>query len=81
MAEHGYGKYTNGGCRCDVCRQAMATYQRAARARRAALPERQIPHGTVNGYANYDCRCDSCAAAKRAANREFRERCVGKAAA
>lgn len=30
---HGRGRYTNYGCRCDVCRAAESTYQRARRDR------------------------------------------------
>lgn len=35
---HGYGPYTN-GCRCDVCRQAKADYQREKRHAAAAVSE------------------------------------------
>ena len=31
MSEHGYNRYTH-GCRCEVCREAKADYQREKRA-------------------------------------------------
>ena len=34
------------------------------------VPDKPIPHGTINGYANYKCRCDDCKAAQSERNRK-----------
>lgn len=77
MSEHGYGRYTT-GCRCDVCREAKATYMRAKRSawrtkRQTAEADGQgrhfvpgITHG-VSGYQDHGCRCWTCRVAKSAA--------------
>jgi hypothetical protein len=38
MAAHGYSAYSH-GCRCDICRQAAATYRRGWRRRRRVRRE------------------------------------------
>lgn len=53
------------GCRCPQCRKANRIYQADRRARLAAVPDKQKPHGTTNGYFNYGCRCDACTQATR----------------
>ena len=74
MAEHGYGRYSN-GCRCDVCRSAKTDYMRRKRItgrakRRAAEADGHgrhfvpgITHG-ISGYQDHQCRCRTCLAAK-----------------
>ena len=52
-------RYTNLGCRCDACKAAKSTYDRAWRlARKGTTPPK---HGEV-GYRIYACRCEICAA-------------------
>lgn len=54
--------YSNLGCRCDKCRAAGTSGQRAWRAERArrGLPEGDPRHGKATTYANWDCRCQAC---------------------
>jgi len=67
---HGYGGYSR-GCRCDICREAKATYMRA---RRKVTTPAQAPlgtrfvapltrHGTRYGYEEKGCRCFACTTA------------------
>lgn len=55
MAEHGYSRYSNDGCRCDICRTANAAWMREY-IRRPIDPDR---HGTDINYRR-GCRCDAC---------------------
>lgn len=61
---HGYGPYSRGVCRCDVCREAARIYRRNQRAERLAAP--RLRHGL---RATYDCgcRCKRCMKARAAA--------------
>jgi hypothetical protein len=64
---HGiYSTYTNGGCRCRPCTDAMRRYRadRTARIRRDGLPPYAV-HGTLHTYANLGCRCAPCTEANR----------------
>ena len=66
---HGYGPYSHGVCRCDVCTKAAREYRRGQRARH--LADRQLQHGL---RATYDCgcRCVPCKQARHAAHvREY----------
>ena len=62
--------YTYHGCRCSLCRDALAEYMKEWRARTS----RPIPHGTVNGYTKRACRCADCCAAHTECHRAWRER-------
>jgi WhiB family redox-sensing transcriptional regulator len=72
--ERGYGRvpphgtrarywFRGGACRCELCREANAAYQRD---RKARLDVSTCNHGTLSGYADHGCRCDDCRAAKAA---------------
>lgn len=68
IRSHGRTGY-NKGCRCDVCRAAMA---RDARKSYAARKDRPVPEQVEHGkscYANWGCRCEVCTAAATEANR------------
>ena len=78
MSEHGYNQYTY-GCRCEVCREAKATYMRAKRAEARSRVADLISskgrylapiarHGTIHGYADHKCRCFDCSEAKAQAD-------------
>ena len=70
--KHGYVAYTH-GCRCDICREAKATYQRERR--RALKAGGSVPrtaqHGLRTTYVEYGCRCSHCRRASAAANRRW----------
>jgi hypothetical protein len=70
-APHGsISTYVNQHCRCQDCRNAMATYRRNLRAKYAKNgPPPDIQHGTVNAYNNYVCRCAGCRDVKHQAYR------------
>lgn len=61
--------YIGLGCRCVLCTDAQAKYQRQWVKRHASDDPTSIPHGTVNGYNNYGCRCADCTEAKSVENR------------
>ncbi len=67
--KHGYGAYTH-GCRCPVCIEAKAAYQRGLRA--AGRGSAPLTHG-ISGYQNHGCRCAVCVEAKRAATQRQRQ--------
>lgn len=69
---HGVHRYNKFGCRCDICRAAKSTEDRARR-RKGKAPDGS--HG-AKGYA-YGCRCDICKA-DHAANQRAK-RAEGKA--
>ena len=72
---HGLNGYTSLGCRCDICRAAMAEYQLRRRERLAAAllaGEVAPPHGTESTYVNYRCRCQACRRAYADAGRRRR---------
>ncbi len=82
---HGRSLYANGGCRCEVCREAHRRYQAEWKRRAVArtqttgqLPE-AVEHGSVNAFYNHGCRCRACldAAALAARERKARMREVG----
>jgi hypothetical protein len=69
---HGATRYTDYGCRCDVCRAAHAERHRRLRAQRAAGRPDENPaleHGTRSTYVNHGCRCEQCVEAQREGNR------------
>jgi hypothetical protein len=70
MSRHGRSRYTNGGCRCDICRAAAAAYQRKWRRRVRGKVPVEVPHGLASTQQNYGCPCPSC----RAAAAEVRRR-------
>lgn len=65
---HGTNAMYRKHCRCDLCRDAHATWQRGYR-RRLAPGDR--PHGERRTY-YANCRCDPCKAAMSAYNRRSR---------
>jgi len=71
---HGYVAYTH-GCRCDICREAKATYQRERR--RALKAGGSVPptaqHGLRTTYVEYGCRCSHCRRAEAAAHRRWND--------
>jgi hypothetical protein len=74
MAVHGLSTYTNWGCRCDVCRAAMAAYRRDRRRKMGGRVPPEVPHGRFGTYTNYGCRCEACTAANTAYHRQRRSR-------
>lgn len=64
MADHGYSKYTNEKCRCDICRRANSERVATRRAERIELTRNgRMPEGVthgVNAYMNWGCRCQVC---------------------
>jgi hypothetical protein len=65
---HGSSAYSNGTCRCDICREATRVAHQKAVARRAArlaADPTLRPHGTINTYKNWGCRCEPCTEAQR----------------
>lgn len=73
MADHGYSKYTNEKCRCDVCRRANAEHVAQRRRERVAITaQKGVPEGVVHGanaYLNWGCRCAICRGARSEADR------------
>lgn len=64
------------GCRCEECREANRSYQkahRAARVERGKADPSLIPHG-LSGYQNWDCRCHKCSWAGSIGNKKAAER-------
>lgn len=69
---HGtHNMYLTYKCRCDLCREAEAEYNR----KRLGWNKRAPPiHGTRTMYEAYKCRCDSCKEAmKEYWNKYYRE--------
>lgn len=67
--KHGLSRYSNHGCRCDVCttaqRESIRARRRLYRSQRELINGRWVSptvpvHGTDNGYTNYGCRCEDC---------------------
>lgn len=74
---HGMNGYTNLGCRCDVCRAAIAAYARQSRAVRAGRLARNpnlAPHGRESTYGGWGCRCRPCSDAWAKATAARRKR-------
>lgn len=69
---HGEQRGYSRGCRCDSCRTAHAAYVRQRREVARFLPDKQIPHGSTNGYVNYRCHCTPCTEAHRLRVRAYR---------
>lgn len=66
-SKHGTtSRYTNGGCRCDSCKQAQREYmkQRAEKATKLGV------HGLHSTY-NAGCRCEACREARRKYHDEY----------
>jgi hypothetical protein len=62
MPEHGtLGRYTNHGCRCSRCKEAMRLQMVTYRAR--PISEKHLTHGTESSY-YAGCRCFSCTLAR-----------------
>lgn len=81
MSRHGATGYAYWGCRCNVCRAAMAAI-RAASIQRVKERGLQLHHhGTRHGYEGLGCRCEDCCEAERAHQREKRARRKAAAAA
>lgn len=71
--EHGTNSmYSNGGCRCNDCRNARARYDRERRAR-VRDGKTNHEHGIAATY-KIGCRCDPCKEAHRVWVAEYRER-------
>ena len=72
---HGtHGRYSNHGCRCDLCKQAIRDYRAELRVRKGLPPQeprRAAEHGTHGRYSNHGCRCDACTKANRDDCREY----------
>ena len=62
--------YTNAHCRCDACATAQREYGKRRR-RQIRDGEKQIEHGTPNGY-KLGCRCIVCKEAHAAWVAEYR---------
>lgn len=57
--EHGSLTTYTSGCHCPECRAAMASYQKARRAKGRKRPEPWAKHGGSRVY-QQGCRCDEC---------------------
>lgn len=61
--------YTNKGCRCEECREAVRKYQQSRAknpgGKRGRKPS-EIVHGTQTGYYTKKCRCEECTEAAKA---------------
>jgi hypothetical protein len=77
MSRHGLSSYTH-GCRCGICRAAMATYRRSHRANVRGKVPPEVPHGLASTAQNYGCRCQACRDANAARQREWYRRVVLK---
>lgn len=78
MRSHGsYGRYNDGGCRCDACTAANRTVHKRnllIRLARTAANGGVAPvtaHGKST-YDNWGCRCPVCCDAKRKANAAYK---------
>lgn len=70
---HSRAKYIREGCRCEICVQAHADYQREIRAFHASRPvPRGAKHGTIHCYIYYHCRCMLCRAENAAVKQRQR---------
>lgn len=79
---HGACKYTNDGCRCNVCRGAQA--QRVGRRRDERrqwlvmddegrlVSTADVAHGSTSTYNNWLCRCAPCSRVQAADQRQRR---------
>ncbi|MGV9668678.1 hypothetical protein [Nocardia niigatensis] len=88
-ARHGrVSTYTTGGCRCNLCREALRVYTAQRRAARRAelgtvrgrpyatvdLYGNPITHGTASTYSNWGCRCLPCRVAHSHSTAHYRDR-------
>lgn len=66
VAAHGWSKYNNDGCRCEVCAADNAEYHQSRRqARKAWVQANGLPKSVTHGgsaYVNWGCRCEVCLA-------------------
>ena len=63
--------YTNYGCRCELCKEAIRLTAKKRRASRGATLAGDDPrHGTLTGYNSWGCRCERCREATRVARAE-----------
>lgn len=69
---HGLNGYMTHRCRCGICRDAIATYARAYRARWSGGPPPWAEHGVRTTYTTYGCRCDECRETAMAYQRGYR---------
>jgi hypothetical protein len=69
--KHGTPSAYNKGCHCDECRKQHRKRQAVIRARLAARPRDEVPHG-MHGYRNWGCRCEVCTTANSEDCRERR---------
>jgi len=56
---HGSSGYTR-GCRCQICTEDRAEYQRNYLKKKKELAFTEIEHGTWSAYHLSKCRCDDC---------------------
>jgi hypothetical protein len=66
---HGTPNAYNKGCRCLECTEQHRLRCAAIRAKLAARPRSEVPHG-MYGYRNWGCRCQVCTEANTADCRE-----------
>lgn len=71
---HGKAWAYRHGCRCPACTEAHRADHKARRARFAARPQEDKPHGTMSAYTNWGCRCGECKAAYRQKNALYKAR-------
>lgn len=64
--------YGNGKCRCAVCREANARYQKLLCARLSTMTPRV--HGKASTYRNWGCRCQPCTEANKIAGRKYKSK-------
>ena len=80
MGVNDHGKastYVNYGCRCALCRRAIADYQfnlRRTRSKALAAGAIEIQHGKASTYINYGCRCEACTQANSEYHSEYLRR-------
>lgn len=77
--EHGLGAYTNWGCRCEICKESLASSMRTSRKWR--IEQTRLNGGiapkedhNLSTYVNWGCKCDDCLEAKRKDSERYYER-------
>jgi hypothetical protein len=71
---HGRSGY-EGGCRCDICKDAKAAHSKVQLVKRIVnVPLADLKHGSYSTYQNYACRCVPCCAANTEYMRAYRLR-------
>lgn len=70
--------YTNGKCRCELCRKKHTDHHREWRRRTGrvtkVVPRTGLVHGTANAYSYYKCRCVECRAGQAKRLREYKSK-------